>query len=466
VNGSGRSSAAYATLNIVVVAPMPSASVTTATAATPRIRPNVRRAERTSCSTVSTIGDEDAATNGDVNIALMSLDESTRTDWAKRAWRAGGAMLIVWAVGAAARQAPPIVPPIAAVRPIEPPARPLPRESATAGVRRFSFIAYSDTRCGCNADAPAEVQTAHAQVVDGMLAAIKSAASGPGAIRFVVSSGDATFRGTNAERWAVFTPIVEKLTKGAGLPYFFSVGNHDVTGMPPGDPGRALGLHNTLTAMSKLMPPEGSPRRLNGYATYSFGYGNSFFIAIDSNIASDTIQLAWVTDQLEHLERVRYRHVFAFFHHPIFSTGPHAGIQPRGPRGEQLPDRVEPQTVAMRTIYAPLFRKHHVRMTIAGHDHLFDHFVEAYVDRGTKYRRDDVVTGGGGAPIYVYSGEPDLRAYLAGGAQQHVHVRHVARPGPKPTDNPHHFLIVHVDGARVAFDVIAVGATSATPTSR
>ena len=61
----------------------------------------------------------------------------------------------------------------------------------------------------------------------------------------------------------------------ANIPYFFSVGNHDVTGMPAGDPARALGLHNTLTAMSKLMPPEGSPRRLSGYPTYAFGYGNA-----------------------------------------------------------------------------------------------------------------------------------------------------------------------------------------------
>ena len=406
--------------------------------------------------------DEDAAARPDVNIAAMSHEDATRTVAATRAWGACGAVLIAWAAGVAAHQAPPIVPRIAAVRPIEPPARPLPRESATAGVRRFSFIAYGDTRCGCNADAPAEVQTAHAQVVDGMLAAIKSAAAGRGAIRFVVSSGDATFRGANAERWSVFTPIVERLTKGAGMPYFLSVGNHDVTGMPSGDPGRALGLHNTLTAMAKLMPPEGSPRRLSGYATYAFGYGNSFFIAIDSNIASDTIQLAWVTDQLEHLDRARYRHVFAFFHHPLFSTGPHAGIQPRGPRGERLPDRVEPQTVAMRTIYAPLFRTHHVRMTIAGHDHLFDHWVETYVDRGTKYRRDDVVTGGGGAPIYTYSGEPDLRAYLSGAAAGQVHVVHVARPGPTAADNPHHFLVVHVNGDDVSFDVVKIGGSATT----
>jgi hypothetical protein len=42
--------------------------------------------------------------------------------------------------------------------------------------------------------------------------------------------------------------------------------------------------------MAKLIPTEGSPRRLNGYPTYAVGYGNSFFIALDSNIADDALQ--------------------------------------------------------------------------------------------------------------------------------------------------------------------------------
>lgn len=46
--GTGRSSAAYTTLNIVVVAAMPSASVRMATMAMPRIRTSVRAAYRRS----------------------------------------------------------------------------------------------------------------------------------------------------------------------------------------------------------------------------------------------------------------------------------------------------------------------------------------------------------------------------------------------------------------------------------
>jgi hypothetical protein len=286
---------------------------------------------------------------------------------------------------------------------------------------------------------------------------VKARAGGASPIRFVLSSGDAIFRGQDPDRWAVYTSIAEKITRVANIPLFFSVGNHDVTGMPPGDPGRALGLHYTLEVMSKLIPPEGSPRRLNGYPTYAFGFGNTFVIALDSNIAADVIQLAWVTDQLEHLDRNRYRHVVALFHHPLFSSGPHSGVQPPDPATyERGPDRVEPSTVAMRTLYAPLFRRHHVRMTVAGHDHLFDHWVERYVDGGKSYRRDDVLTGGGGAPIYTYQGEPQLEAYVQGGAKQQVTVEHLAKPGPRPEDNPHHFVIVDVDGDNLSLELVPV----------
>ena len=30
----------------------------------------------------------------------------------------------------------------------------------------------------------------------------------------------------------------------------------------------------------------------------------------------------------------------------------------------------------------PVFRKHHVRMTLTGHDHLMDHWVERYEEDG------------------------------------------------------------------------------------
>ena len=392
----------------------------------------------------------------------------------KTAWSAGSLVPALGLSAALIAQQPAAQPPVIApawvpVRPIEPPATPLESEAASAAVTKFSFIAYGDTRSDGRLDAPGDgdiLHPEHGRVVDRMIARAKELASTPFPVRFVLQSGDAVLRGQTGAMWNVsFSPIIERLTRGANIPYFFSVGNHDVTPMPPGDPGRAQGLHNTLTAMSKLIPPEGSPRRLSGYPTYAFGYGNAFFFAFDSNIASDPIQLAWVSDQLDRLDRARYHHVIAFFHHPPFSAGPHGGASaaPLPGTGQKAPDRIEPQTVSIRTMYMPLFRKHHVRMLVAGHDHLYDHWVERYVDKGVAYRMDTLITGGGGAPIYTYAGEPDLRGYLAANAAQSVRVDHLMKPGSTQEENPHHFVLVQVDGDRLSLEVIGTGPTAYAP---
>jgi hypothetical protein len=355
-----------------------------------------------------------------------------------------------------------------AVRPIDPPATALPTERASAAITRFSFVAYGDTRSSGAPDEAGDGQVVHpehSRVVDRIIARAHAAAFTAFPIRFVLQSGDAVLRGQSAAMWNVsFTPVIERLTRGANLPYFFAVGNHDVTGMPAGDPGRALGLHNTLTAMSRLIPPEGSPRRLSGYPTYAFGFGNAFFVTFDSNVAGDPVQLAWVADQLEHLDRTRYRHVIAFFHHSPFSAGPHGGAsaEPAPGTGVKAPDRVEPQSTAIRTSYMPLFRKYHVGLLIAGHDHLFDHWVEHYSAGAVTRRIDCLVTGGGGAPPYGYSGEPDLRPYLAAGASEDVRVTHLTKPGG-PQENPHHFVVIQVDGDRLSLEVVGTGPTEYRP---
>ena len=205
-----------------------------------------------------------------------------------------------------------VAPASATVRAIEPPATPLPEEAASAGVTRFSFVAYGDTRSGGDPNVPGDgrvLQAEHSRIVDRVISRTGELASTPFPIRFVLQSGDAVLRGTDVAMWNVsFSPIIERLTRSANLPFFFAVGNHDVSG---GEGGRALGLQNTLAAISKLIPAAASARRLKGYPTYAFGYGNSFFVALDSNIPDDAVQIAWVRDQLEHLDRARYRHVIA-----------------------------------------------------------------------------------------------------------------------------------------------------------
>jgi len=364
--------------------------------------------------------------------------------------RAAGAAAVVSSALVAAQV--PAPKPLAAdlARPIAPPLAPLLSESDSAAVTKFSFIAYGDTRSGSEATVPGDgqvLQQEHFRLMDSVLAKVGALAATPFPVRFVVQSGDAVLRGANSTMWDVsFTPIIERLTRRGGLPYFLAAGNHDVTGMPLGTPGRDAGLRNTLNALSNLIPPDGSPRRLTGYPTYAFGYGNLFAIAFDTNIAADPAQLAWVTAQLEGLDRRRYRHVLAFFHHPPFSSGPHGGAH------------VEPGTAAVRDVYMPLFRRHHVRLLIAGHEHLYEHWIERYQSDGRKFRIDSLVTGGGGAPTYVYSGEPDMTAYLKAGADAQVALEHAVKPGRTIADNPHHFVLIQVDGDRLTLEVVGSGA--------
>jgi len=330
-----------------------------------------------------------------------------------------------------------------AVRAIAPPTHPLPAEAQSAGITKFSFIAYGDTRGRQDGTA---LQYEHGLIVDSMLATIRTLATTDAPVKFVLQSGDAVVNGGDARQWnRSFVDLINRLTAGAGVPYFLAPGNHDVTSSADlNAPARRNGLKNYLEAVAQLIPPEGASRRLAAYPAYAFGYGNTFIVAIDSNVAGDDTQFTWVKAQLDGLDRARYTNVIAFFHHPPFSSGPHGGAT------------VEPAALAIRTRYEPLFRQHHVRMTITGHEHFFEHWVERYEDATGRHRMDDIVTGGGGAPLYAYQGEPSLRDYLAAGAANKVSLEHLVKPGPAAGDNPYHYMVVHVDGENIQLEVFGV----------
>ena len=334
--------------------------------------------------------------------------------------------------------------PIGGTRPRYPgPATPLPSEAESRGVTRFSFIAYGDTRGRRDGIA---IQYEHSLVVDSMLAAIKRLAPTPSPIRFVLQSGDAVVSGASAQEWNVsFVPLVSRLTTEGGVPYFLVPGNHDVTGALTADaPARQPGLHNYLDAMAALLPPAGSPHRLAGYPTFGFGYGNTFVLGFDANIADDDTQFQWVKAQLEGLDRARYPNIIVFCHQAPFSSGPHGG------------PTVEPPTLTMRTRYMPLFQAHHVRAVFSGHEHLFEHWVEHYTDASGVHRMDLVVSGGGGAPIYTYTGEPDLKDYLQANRGAKVTLEHLVKPSVEAGENPYHYVVVHVDGDRLDLEVVGV----------
>jgi len=301
-------------------------------------------------------------------------------------------------------------------------------------VAKFSFIAYGDTRGRRDG---VTTQYEHSLVIDSMLAEIKKRSTTDYPVKFVLQSGDAVVDGRDAHQWNVsFVPLINRLSE-AGVPYFLVPGNHEGTTSP-------AGLKNYLDAVSALIPLQSSSRRLKDSTTYSFGYGNIFVIAIDANIADDEKQFQWIKAQLEGLDRNRYTNVVVFCHQAPFSSGPHGG------------PRVEPPTAALRTRYMPLFHQHHVRMVLSGHEHLFEHWVERYSDASGEHRMDLVVSGGGGAPIYSYSGEPDLRDYLKANEASKVKLEHLVKPGVERGSNPYHYVVVRVDGDKLDMEVIGV----------
>lgn len=325
---------------------------------------------------------------------------------------------------------------------IFPPSSLLPPESATAHIKKFSFISYGDTRGGLDGIA---LQTNHSLVVSSILATVAARKTTNDPIAFVVQSGDAVTDGRSARQLNVsYVPVVNRLTD-AGIPYFLAVGNHDVRNSPNlADSDRVRGLTNYFAANKNLIPPAGSPRRLAGYPTYAVAYGNTYVLLFDSIIGGDSTQYNWIRGQLEGLDRRRFTNIVVVCHHPAFSSGPHGGVN------------LEAPTVAMRQLYMPLFRKHHVKLFLAGHEHLFEHWVERYKDATGSHRLDQIVSGGGGAPLYGYTGEPDLRAYLAENAASGVTLEHLVKPGLAPGENPYHYLVVHLDGENIGIEVIGV----------
>jgi 3',5'-cyclic AMP phosphodiesterase CpdA len=361
-------------------------------------------------------------------LALMLVDAAARD-------RSAGAQ----ATTSASTMCPP-----STVIPIAPPPTALPSEDSSAAITRFSFIAYGDTRGPFDGRF---LQPDHEKVVESIVTAIKARANGPDAVRFVLQTGDAVVDGRVAVQWNVsYNPLINRITAGAGIPYYLAVGNHDVTSAPiVSSPDRLMGLCNYFAANARLIPPEGSAHRLKDYPSYGIGYGNTFFLAFDTAIADDTTQYSWVKAELERLDRRRYPNVVVFVHQPPISSGPHGG------------PRIEPASATLRTFYMPLFRQHHVRLVISGHDHLFEHWVERYRDTSGAHRLDQIVTGGGGAPAYAYTGEPDLGDYLDEGSVEQLKVEHLVRPSPDARLNPLHFIVISINGAEMRVEVVGVG---------
>lgn len=200
----------------------------------------------------------------------------------------------------------------------------------------FKFIAYGDNRT--NAEAHASV-----------LARMK-----PFHPDFVLQSGDMVENGEREELWTIFFNTAQEFMKD--VPYYPALGNHERNGAP-------------------YFKYFDAPRN------YSFDYGNTHFVVLDSNTAEadQPAQDAWLKKDLAAHQDATWRVVS--FHHNLYTC-------------VKMPARRVASKV-LRARWEPIFLANKVQIVITGHDHTYQH----HEANGITY----LVSGGGGAPLYQVS---------------------------------------------------------------
>lgn len=209
---------------------------------------------------------------------------------------------------------------------------------------------------------------------------------------FIVNTGDMIATPGRKEQWAKFWEMSKPVT----VPYFLVAGNHDAHPKVP---------FSEKTYKEQVDLP-------GNELYYSFMAGNSLFVVLDSYIDDQEKkisgeQLAWLEGVLG---KSAQKHKFVFLHHPLYTEpgkGHHSGNSLD--RYPQDRDKLE-----------ALFVRAKVDVVFAGHEHFYQ--------RKTVDGITHVITGGGGAPMYLQDEDGGF----------------------------YHFVRVVVDGDKVSAEVIDV----------
>lgn len=183
-----------------------------------------------------------------------------------------------------------------------------------------------------------------------------------------VHVGDVVSDGRVREQWAeeYFEPMRALAHE---IPSYVAIGNHE------------RDSRNFYEYVS-YPHPEDDPQH---ESYYSFTYGNTFFLIIDTNKIYFPVleyyppQAAWIVEQVASPEAQSATWRLAFAHHPAYSEGWSPG------------DCSYDGTPLVREHLAPLLAEHDFHVFFAGHTHDYE--------RGIWDGLVHIITGGGGAPL-------------------------------------------------------------------
>ena len=205
----------------------------------------------------------------------------------------------------------------------------------------FRFAVYGDSR---------SIPDMHKKIVQGILVQNPD---------FILHVGDIVSDGLKGDKWEkqFFKPLSEVI---AHIPIFPSLGNHE---------------KNSEFYFRYFSLP-------NNESWYSFDYGNSHFVALDSNspYKRGSKQYRWLKQDLR---KSKAQWKFVFFHHPPYNSGTHKSM------------------LSLRDALTPLFRKYGVDMVFSGHAHTYERTypIKAFL-KPKSHPTTYIVTGGGGAKLH------------------------------------------------------------------
>ncbi|MBF0500599.1 MAG: metallophosphoesterase [Candidatus Riflebacteria bacterium] len=236
----------------------------------------------------------------------------------------------------------------------------------------WSFVAFGDTRTN-HAD--------HKSVVD----AILRVAPKP---MLVIHSGDMGENGASTDCWNTFFTIEKNLQND--IPFMACLGNHEKN-----SPIFYRMFQNPLSVGGQSL----------GY--YSFKFGTALFIVLNSE-SDPSPQAAFLEKTLQNAVAENIPWKFVLWHQTPFSSGSHGG------------------NVNLANLWVPIMEKYGVTCGFYGHDHLYEHSI--------KNGYHHVTTGGGGAPLYAVTRNPN--------------------PYSKTAISKLHFLLVNVTPKKVSITAI------------
>jgi len=209
----------------------------------------------------------------------------------------------------------------------------------------FTFLVYGDCR---------SQRDQHLSVVEAM---VEERAA------FAVNTGDMVADGAKVRLWYQFFRIERHLLRH--LPMYPVLGNHELQGSW----ARGVAAFRRYFDVPTDGPETG--------VTYSFVYGNSLFVVLNSNASFvGTTQTAWARALLEAAaSNPAIRHIFVFLHHSPYASGIHG-------------ENDDAQIAGLPRILT----KYGVDALFAGHDHVYE--------RGEADGLRYVISGGCGAPLY------------------------------------------------------------------